>query len=159
MNCPIKSQSEGLTFHKTWNVVKEKPSRSGQSNLFSFYIPLIRSCFSLVLLGFFYSFLPKFVLALVQSSPTANDDHCWRFCCCHTKLVHSEHFQNFRYYFFFLYFEILKQSLLIKNEQKWYLNNTSNSKTWQYTCMHRWRFVQRCVAIFFSSHFSQFLIF
>ena len=100
MNCPVKSQSQGLTFHKTWNVVKEKPSRSGQSNLFSFYIPLIRSCFFLLLLVFFYSFLSRFVFALVQSSPTANDDLCWRFCCCHTKLVHSERLRNFRYYFF-----------------------------------------------------------
>ena len=52
---------------------------------------------------FFYSFLSRFVFALVQSSPIANDDLCWRFCCCHTKLVHSERLRNFRYYFF-LYF-------------------------------------------------------
>ena len=65
---------------------------------------LIRSCFSLLLLVFFYSFLSRFVFALVQSSPIANDDLCWRFCCCHTKLVHSERLRNFRYYFFFWYF-------------------------------------------------------
>ena len=45
--------------------------------------------------SFFYSFLSRFVFALVQSSPTANDDLCWRFCCCHTKLVHSERLRNF----------------------------------------------------------------
>ena len=64
-----------------------------------FLFLLIRSCFSLLLLVFFYSFLSRFVFALVQSSPIANDDLCWRFCCCHTKLVHSERLRNFRYYF------------------------------------------------------------
>ena len=105
MNCPVKSQSQGLTFHKTWNVVKEKPSRSGQSNLFSFYIPFDQIMFFPSSPSFFYSFLSRFVFALVQSSPIANDDLCWRFCCCHTKLVHSERLRNFRYYFFYVFWD------------------------------------------------------
>ena len=119
MDCPVKSQSQGLTFHKTWNVVKEKPSRSGQSNLFSFYIPLIWSCFSLLLLVFFYSFLSRFVFALVQSSPTANDDLCWRFCCCHTKLVHSGRLRHFRYYFFCVNFEIRALQDITSSSEVW----------------------------------------
>ena len=107
---------------KAWHSTKpemwwKKNHQEADNPIYSLFIPFDQIMFFPSSPSFFYSFLSRFVFALVQSSPIANDDLCWRFCCCHTKLVHSERLRNFRYYFF-LYFEILKQVLLSKNERK-----------------------------------------
>ena len=138
----------------------KKNHQEADNPIYSLFIPFDQIMFFPSSPSFFYSFLSRFVFVLVQSSPIANDDLCWRFCCCHTKLVHSERFRNFRYYFFVLW--DFKASITEKKGADMictYLNNTSSRFKDKAIFLHASKEVcaEMCGA-FFISLFSQFLI-